>query len=65
MRAPSRVLRAFACLILVALGASACGGALDPITAANVQGCVKKNCSESDAATYKSCEASCHQRYGK
>ena len=37
----------------------------DPVTAMNVQGCIKKNCDEHEATAYQACETSCRQRYGK
>lgn len=51
----------FAALSGVAL--TAC--APDPVTALNVQGCVRKNCTDAEAVAYQACEASCRARYGR
>jgi len=48
--------------ILAAVTAASC---MDPITAANVQGCIKKNCGEHEAVGYQQCEAACRQKYGQ
>jgi hypothetical protein len=47
---------------LAALSAAACR---DPITVANIQGCIRKNCGESEAVGYQQCEAACRQKYGQ
>ena len=46
-------------------GAALTACAPDPITALNVQGCVRKNCTDAEAVAYQACEASCRARYGR
>jgi hypothetical protein len=60
-----RLARSLLVPCLVAAAVLSCAGMSDPLTAVNVQGCIKKNCDESEATAYKDCEASCRQRYGR
>ena len=61
MRPMKRIAWGLVVAVLVAAGASC----MDPVTAVNVQGCVKKNCGEAEAVGYQQCEAACRDKYGK
>jgi hypothetical protein len=66
MRSHSSSSARAAAIALAALsGAALPACAPDPITALNVQGCVRKNCTDAEAVAYQTCEASCRARYGR
>jgi hypothetical protein len=60
----SAAISLFICMAaLSSLGA--CSTLRNQFDASNVNGCIKKNCSESDARGYQDCEAACRRNYGR
>ena len=49
---------------LLALALSGCGSFADQLDAANVNGCIKQNCTTQEASAYQQCEATCRKTYG-
>jgi hypothetical protein len=50
---------------LLALALAQCGFVRDQFDATNMNGCIKKNCSDSEASAYQNCQAACRRAYSR
>jgi hypothetical protein len=52
-------------ILALLLAASACSYVKSQVDAQNVNGCIEKNCHDSEASAHTECEAACRSTYGK
>jgi hypothetical protein len=52
-------------ILALLLAANACSYVKSQVDAQNVNGCIEKNCHDSEASAHTDCEAACRSTYGK